>query len=108
MSWTNRAAWAAQETAEAALTLWESAGLPDAHLTRQVLYMYGTPDLGVVVEPGSFRRCLIDAAARADTENRLRLSLGFPELIATVNAIEYVPDGSDRLVALLEVEANKP
>lgn len=97
-----------QLTALAELQLWESLRVPPAaeELIRQVMYVY---DCGVPyaerVQPGSFRRALIDVCAHADAENRLRLSLGFPELVTIVTLVEHVPDGVDRLVALLERKA---
>lgn len=91
-------------TAEAELKAWEAVGHPDPQLVRQVLHVYrsGTAH---AVPPGPFRRSLIDTCSRADAENRLRLSLGFPELVATINVLELVRDGVDRLVALLERKA---
>jgi hypothetical protein len=53
------------------------------------------------VKPGGFREALILLCARADEENRLRLSLGFPELVTLVCAVEFLPDGVDRLAKLL-------
>jgi hypothetical protein len=83
---------------------WELAGRhPNQKLARQVLFHYGVPDLAIV--PGGFFRALIDACAKADPENRLRLSLAFPVLVWTLCAVELLPDGTDRLVALLEREA---
>ena len=90
-----------RRAADVELTMWEAAGHPDPMLARQVLHMYGVGDMAVRVRPGSFRRSLIDACSRADAENRLRLSLGFPELVATVNVVEHVAKGVDRLVKLL-------
>lgn len=94
-------------TAEAELKAWEAVGHPDPQLVRQVLYVYGrdVPAAAHAVPPGSFRNSLIDACSRADAENRLRLSLGFPELVATINVVELVQDGVARLVALLERKA---
>lgn len=92
----------------AQLQMWEALQVPEPAriLIRQVMFVY---DCGVPsperVKPGAFRAALIDVCARADAENRLRLSLGFPELVTIVTLVEHVADGVARLVELLERKA---
>lgn len=84
------------------LAAWEQAGAhPNPKLARQVLLEYGVADLGAL-PPGDVWRHLIAAAVHADPEHRLRLSQGYPVLIATVGAVEYLSDGVQRLVELLK------
>jgi hypothetical protein len=94
-----------RRAAEEELRAWEATGLPEPQLLRQVLFVYGLGSAAVQVPPGAFRRCLIDACARADADNRLRLSLGFPQLVTIVTLMELVPGATERLVSLLEQEA---
>lgn len=91
-----------RDNAEVQLAHWEAHGHPDPKLAAQVLYVYASGDVSARVQPGSFRRSLIDTVSRADPENRLKLALGFPELIATVCVVESLPDGVDRLVEALK------
>jgi hypothetical protein len=108
MSPAGQAVTSMQLTALAELQLWEALQMPEQTqmLIRQVMFVY---DCGVPyaerVQPGAFRAALIDVCARADAENRLRLSLGFPELVTIVTLVEHVADGVDRLVKLLERKA---
>jgi hypothetical protein len=88
--------------AQLELEAWELAGgHPNPKLARQVLLEYGVADLGAL-PAGRFWLKLMEACVLADPENRLRLSQGFPVLVATVGVVEYLSDGVERLVALLK------
>jgi hypothetical protein len=58
-----------------------------AHEARQVLGFLGRTDVGY--EPGGFTRLLLDAAFKADRQNLVRLSWGFPSLVAAVWDYKY-------------------
>lgn len=91
-------------TAQESLLLWEQNGQhPNPTLARQVLWHYGLHLSGI--QPAGFFAALIGACAKANPENRLRLSLAFPVLVWTVCAVELLPDGADRLLGLLERKA---
>lgn len=91
-----------RSVAQLELEAWELAGgHPNPKLARQVLLEYGVADLGAL-EPGPFWKAQLQACVLADPENRLRLSQGFPVLVATVGVVEYLSDGVERLVALLK------
>lgn len=50
-----------------------------------------------VWEPGGFTIALVEVITRADPENRARLALGFPELVAAVLLAQGRTDGIERL-----------
>lgn len=58
------------------------------HVVQAVLWHLGDENLGV--QPGSFITALLQAADRADSGNRLRLSLGFPEYMAVLRTARDV------------------
>lgn len=91
-----------RSVAQLELEAWELAGgHPNPKLARQVLLEYGVADLGAL-EPGPFWKAQLRACVLADPENRMRLSQGFPVLVATVGVVEYLSDGVQRLVELLK------
>lgn len=66
-------------------------------VAAQVLYFFGQGGY----EAGSFTSKLLSAISNADSTNRLRLALGFPELVSAVNMAQYDSDGIDNLKAIL-------
>jgi len=54
------------------------------HTERQVLWVAGYTEAGI--EPGGFMKALITAAFKADSGNYENLRLGFPDVIAAMNA----------------------
>lgn len=69
---------------------------------RAVLWFFGDRNLGQ--EPGGFFSTLIHAITRADLENRGRLALGFPEIVAAVAAVKDEPWGLEWLRSIVKAE----
>lgn len=65
-----------------------------ADTAAHVLFHYG---LDGGYQAGSFTTFLLTAIAAADPTNLDRLALGFPDYVAAVTAIQYDPDGAQRL-----------
>lgn len=65
-----------------------------ADVAAHVLWHYGR-DGGY--QPGSFTEQLLTTIGMADPTNLDRLAAGFPEYIAAVTAIQYDPNGIERL-----------
>jgi hypothetical protein len=73
-----------------------------ADVAAHVLFHYGH-DGGY--QAGSFTTALLNAAGTADPSNLDRLAAGFPEYVAAVTAIQYDPQGVERLQAIVRGEA---
>jgi hypothetical protein len=65
-----------------------------ADTAAHVLFHYG---LDGGYQAGSFTTFLLATIAAADPTNLDRLALGFPDYVAAVTAIQYDPDGTQRL-----------
>jgi hypothetical protein len=70
-------------------------------VAAHVLFHYGREG---GYQAGSFTEQLLTTIAMADQTNTHRLSLGFPEYVAAVTAIQYDPDGVARLQAVARGE----
>lgn len=66
----------------------------NADWAHPVLWHYSSPG---AMEPGSFRKALVEACVRADPINLARLSSGFPEVTAAVALAQGRADGIARL-----------
>jgi hypothetical protein len=73
-----------------------------ADVAAHVLFHYGH-DGGY--QAGSFTTHILNAAGTADPSNLGRLAAGFPEYVAAVAAIQYDPNGVERLQAIVRGEA---
>jgi hypothetical protein len=49
------------------------------------------------LEPGSFTRSLLEAIVRADSDNRRRLWLGFPDYVHAMDVGQWYPGGIEAL-----------
>ena len=67
---------------------------------QRVLWAFGDTNLGV--EPGGFFSALHVAIQRADTENRARLAVAFPEDVAAVDAVKMQAWGLDWLRGIVK------
>lgn len=65
-----------------------------ADVAAHVLFHYGR-DGGY--RAGSFTQQLLTTMALADPANLDRLAAGFPDYVAAITAIQYDPDGTERL-----------
>lgn len=63
-------------------------------VAAHVLFHYGREG---GYQAGSFTEQLLTAIGMADPGNTDRLGLGFPEYVAAVTAIQYDPNGVERL-----------
>lgn len=70
-------------------------------VAAHVLFHYGR-DGGY--QAGSFTTALLTAMGTADPSNLDRLAAGFPAYVAAVTAIQYDPDGVERLQAIVRGE----
>lgn len=70
-------------------------------VAAHVLFHYGR-DGGY--QAGSFTTALLTAMGTADPSNLDRLAAGFPDYVAAVTAIQYDPDGVERLQAIVRGE----
>ncbi|MCX4596170.1 hypothetical protein OG819_42915 [Streptomyces sp. NBC_01549] len=70
-------------------------------IAAHVLFHYGREG---GYQAGGFTESLVTAIDRADPPNRDRLALGFPEYVAAVVAIQYDPNGVERLQAIVRGE----
>ena len=69
---------------------------------QRVLWAFGDTNLGV--EPGGFFSALHVAIQRADTVNRSRLAVAFPEDVAAVTAVKTEPWGLDWLRGIVKAD----
>jgi hypothetical protein len=67
-------------------------------VAAHVLFHYGR-DGGY--QAGSFTTALLAVMGTADPSNLDRLAAGFPDYVAAVTAIQYDPDGVERLQAIV-------
>ena len=65
-----------------------------ADVAAHVLWHYGREG---GYQPGSFTEQLLTCIGMADPSNLDRLAAGFPEYVAAVTAIQYDPQGIERL-----------
>jgi hypothetical protein len=72
-------------------------------VAAHVLFHYGCEG---GYQAGSFTEQLLTTIAMADEANTHRLSLGFPEYVAAVTAIQYDPDGVERLQRIAKGEVS--
>ncbi len=79
-----------------------SAADPAAVKAQHVLYAFSAGPLELRVQAGSFTRQLIALIQAADGRNRARLSLGFPEYVRLVHAMQNWPDGVDQIVKIAQ------
>jgi hypothetical protein len=63
-------------------------------VAAHVLFHYGREG---GYQAGSFTTALLSAMGTADPSNLDRLTAGFPEYVAAVTAIQYDPNGVERL-----------
>lgn len=70
-------------------------------VAAHVLFHYGREG---GYQAGSFTEQLLTTIGMADPANRNRISLGFPDYVAAVVAIQYHPDGVARLQAIVRGE----
>jgi hypothetical protein len=70
-------------------------------VAAHVLFHYGR-DGGY--QAGSFTTALLNAMGTADPSNLDRLAAGFPDYVAAVTAIQYDPNGVQRLQAIVRGE----
>lgn len=63
-------------------------------VAAHVLFHYGRPG---GYQAGSFTTALLSAMGTADPANLDRLAAGFPDYVAAVTAIQYDPNGVERL-----------
>lgn len=70
-------------------------------VAAHVLYHYGREG---GYQAGSFTTALLHAMGTADPANLDRLAAGFPDYVAAVTAIQYDPDGVQRLQAIVRGE----
>lgn len=72
-------------------------------VVRAVLWFFGDRVNGV--QPGDFRQRLMLAVSGADSENRARLRLAFPELVGAMDEVQYEVGGLERLIAVSKAVA---
>lgn len=70
-------------------------------VAAHVLFHYGREG---GYQAGSFTTALLNAMGTADPTNLDRLAAGFPGYVAAVTAIQYDPDGVERLQAIVRGE----
>lgn len=76
-------------------------------VAAHVLFHYGREG---GYQAGSFTTALLAAMGTADPSNLDRLAAGFPEYVAAITAIQYDPDGVERLQSIVrgDVPAEEP
>jgi hypothetical protein len=72
-----------------------------ADVAAHVLWHYGREG---GYQPGSFTASLLTTIGMADPSNLDRLAAGFPEYVAAVTAIQYDPQGIERLQRIVRGE----
>ena len=71
----------------------------DRHWCQVVTVLW---DGATHINPGGFETALLNAIERADTDNRARLALGFPEAVEVANTWNHIHGGSKRVRATAE------
>jgi hypothetical protein len=70
-------------------------------VAAHVLFHYGRPG---GYQAGSFTTSLLNAMGTADPSNLDKLAAGFPDYVAAVTAIQYDPQGVERLQNIVRGE----